>query len=243
MFVLYDVSFRGKTWRSIPIWIESDTDEDFAGYGLLTTDCAPDCFANVNKEEGDWIWFGPYEGVLEDDLAGASTDDIALLQVISGHLPELIKSTASQVSWKPDPYMADGYRVPKVREAVRLARGLARDSARYVGRPPADAIIAANSTSFLGLQGYAEVANGSDVDSYIEQAEQDRIRPAVPRQTYADGREWLNDLPGTGLESQKAALALLAVPRQSQGLRDELVATDPEALVRALILSPEFQVH
>lgn len=44
-------------------------------------------------------------------------------------------------------------------------------------------------------------------------------------------------------QSGVVAKALLAIPRGQQGLRDELIVQDPEALLRRLVLSPAYQVN
>ncbi len=245
LFVLYDVSFGGQTWRAIPVWVEANTTEDYAGYGFLPTDCAPDCFASLEPEEGEpWIWYGPWEGVLDDDLSSASAGDLRLMQAIAAHLPALIQTTDEHRAWDPDPEWTDGdQRTPNLREMVKMARALAKESAVAIGETQGQLITQLSHPAVLGLQGFSEVRNMDDLDAYIEEAEQDRIRPAIPAVVYADARAWINDLPAGTLESKRAAQALLAVPRRTQGLRDEMVATDPDALVRNLILSPEFQVN
>ncbi len=240
LFVLYDVSFEGQSWRSLPIWVEANTAEDFAGYSILKTDCRPDCFRNIHGEEGeDWIWYGPWAGALEDDLSAASKQDIRLLQAIAGHLPALIETTSDQVSWQPEP----GETVPNIDDMVAMAQDLAGDSADAIWPTQTALVQGLRAPGLLGLQGYAEVRDVDDIDGYLEQAEQARIRPAIPPVTYTTARGWLNDLPAGGLDSKRAAAALLAVPRQTRGQREELIAEDVDALVRALILSPEYQVN
>ena len=240
LFVLYDVSFEGQTWRSLPIWVEANTQEDYAGYSILKTDCRPACFRSMRgEEEEDWIWYGPWEGALEDDLSAASKQDIRLLQAIAGHLPALIETTNDQMAWKPGP----GETMPSIGEIVAMVQDLADESADAIGPTKTTLVQGLRAPGLLGLQGYAEVRDVDDIDGYLEQAEQARIRPAIPNVTYATAREWLNDLPAGGLDSKRAAAALLAVPRQTRGQREELIAEDVDALVRALILLPEYQVH
>ncbi len=244
LFVLYDVSFGGETWRSLPVWVERNTEEDYAGYGLLKTDCQPTCLISLDAEDGDWVWYGPWAGALQDDLANVSKTDLKLLQAVAMHLPKLIETTENQVSWQPDPEMDDpDYEAPDMSEVVAMAQMLADDSADAIGQSRAKLVQGLRRPGLLGLEGYSEVGSLDDIDGYLEEAEQLRIQPAIPAVVYPDARAWLDDLPMSGLESRRAETALLSVPRQSQGKRDEMIASDPEALVRALLLSPEYQVN
>jgi len=244
LFILYDVSFRGETWRSVPVWLEANEEEDFAGYGILKTDCLPTCFPDVDGEDGeDWVWYAPWEGVLEDGLEDARKFDIALLQAITGHLPALIDLTEDQITWRPDPDMGDDYIVPSIKVAMKVALDLAAESENAIGRNRSQLVVGLRTQGLLGLEGYSEVGSPDDIEAYMEEAEEARIRPAIPPVVYDSARAWLDDLPAEGFESQRAISALLAVPRQTQGQRQEMIASDPDALVRALILSPEFQVN
>jgi len=242
LIVLYDVSFGGETWRSLPLWIEADEEEDFSGFGILATDCRPRCFASVETEEESWVWFGPYEKIFEEDLYGASQADKDLIAAIATHLPEIVASTEGQSTWLPDPDEPD-YVPASITDMGDLAQRLSNESTVITGTSPGALVSALSNPAVLGLDGLNQVAGLDDLDSYLEAAEQAKIRPATPAVVYPTAREWMNALPGTRLESDRAAAVLLAVPRQNRGQRDEMIATDPEALIRSLILSPEYQVN
>ncbi|MEJ8561624.1 DUF1800 domain-containing protein [Yoonia sp. GPGPB17] len=241
LFILYDVSFEGHTWRSLPVWIEVNTEEDYAGYGILKADCRPRCFREIEGEDG-WVWYSPWEGAREEDLTGASREDIALLQAIAAHLPTLIGTTAQQVIWQAEAE-EESYTIPSIDKVVAIAEDLGRDSETAIGPTDTELVQGLRAPGILGLQGYAAVRDLDDIDSYLEAAEQARIRPAIPSVIYEEAGAWLADLPAGGLDSKRAAAALLSVPRQSRGQREELIAQDVDALIRALILSPEYQVN
>ncbi len=240
MFSLFDVSFGGETWRSINFWLEYMEEEDFTGLYFQTPDCAPGCFASLPRDEDDpnWVAFEPWDD-MRDDLPDLSPQDLALLQALGTHLPALILTTENQMPFKGG---WDGDEPAAFMPILKAAQVFSDASEDVLGASTGRFISAVSRPNAMGIAGHAEVTSPDDIDAYLEASEATRIVPVHSAVSYASAREWLDALPGGGLESERAAQAVLAVPRASQGQRKEMVASDPDALLRHLILSPAYQV-
>ena len=126
-------------------------------------------------------------------------------------------------------------------DAVRTAGG--RRGGKLAGVHPVD--LAAKSLDALVERTGVDPQAMESMNMGAYEAEQDRARQiaAIPPTTYATPADWLADLPPEDLQSESAAGVLLAVPRQTQGLREEMFVSDIDALLRGLILTPEFQIY
>jgi len=240
-FTLYDVGFAGHDWRSLDFWMEHSDTEGWTSLYVFTGDCAPDCFANlpIDDEEPGWVGFEPWEDIVRDypDVSGHDHD---LMRALATHLPAMIASTEGQIIYgvnADDP----NARPVELAPLVAAAQVFADSVAAQMGAHDGALVTGFSRPNVLGLAGL-DAAQGGNVGDYLEATEAERAMPLIPPVTYASGRDWMNALPGTGLESARAAKTLLAVPRASGGLRDELIVQDPEALLRRLILSPAYQV-
>lgn len=242
LIILYDVGFAGQKWRSLTFWLAHDREEDFTGLYINTADCAPDCFATLPNSDDDlgWVKFETWDGFLDEHGPFAATD-IALTQAITRHLPALVQSTEGHWVWLPDPDYGDD--PPKMANLIGVAEILAKKTRGMFGQTTADLVMAQSHPNVLGLAGLDAVDDVDDIDDYAENRSEQNQISAVPAVIYPNARDWLNALPGTTLESKRATQALLSVPRQTQGIRHEMIARDPEALLRSLILSPEYQVN
>ncbi len=239
-FTLYDVSFGGETWRSIPLWLEHQPDEDWAAVYAYTGDCAPECFAGLPRDEEDanWIALEPWDGIMaywESDTG----PDQALAAAIAAHLPAMLETTAGQRVYQQAEY---GEETADLEQVLAAARQFS-ESGRSTFEATEGAFVSALSRpSVLGTSGYRAGQSEAEVDAMLEAQEEASRRVLQPEVIYASPRDWINALPGTGPESMRVAEAVLAVPRPQQGLRDEMVVQDAEALLRQLILSPRYQV-
>lgn len=253
LLTLFDVGFGGQDWRSLTIWMELWPGEDFT-LAILTADCAPDCLAawpHRTEHDADWALIEPRHG-LRRDLAELSTEDRALLRELLGNLPEIVAGTAGQMIWSADFASAEEIENPLDHgQAVAALRWLARIAAEVLGAPEGRVIPVASDPDALGLGGPGasqammtmSLEDQPDLEEYIEAREAESWYPVLPPNRYRSARAWLDALPFEGLESARAEAALLAVPLPSDGRRQERIATDPEALIRRIILSPTFQVH
>ena len=242
-FQLYDVSFGGNTWRSVTVQLEYDTSEDIATLLIHHADCGPICQANLPMADWDdnWVIYEPWDGFKAENPS-VGPKDTALLAAIATHLSDMIQTTADQYTWKPDPDWPDD--TPMDIALVKAAADrLKQDSDAAIGVSQAAYVLGFSGSNRLGIAGYAGGMMASDMDAYIDAQQEARLHQAIPQVTYVSARDWLNALPGTDLESIRAAEALLAVQRTAQSDRDEMIASDPDALLRSIILSPEFQVN
>lgn len=237
-FVLYDVSIGGKTWRSLPFWFEYNEADDWMTLSFYTDDCAPDCLTGLAAEENGTLTFQPKQDFMAEhpDLPAL---DLALLRAVGPNLPALIEATLAQQPFKEQ---GDGQsNNPAVFMAA--ARVFAKASQAALGSGAGRIVFQQSAPNVLGL-GVSDVAQmPADLDAYLAKVS-DSLKIAVqPAVVYSNARAWLDQLPGTGPETARAAELLLAIPRSAEGLRDELVAGDPDALLRSLILSPLYQLN
>lgn len=241
LFTLYDVGIGAHHWRSITFWLDYNREERETALYINTDDCAPDCFTNLPRDEDDeWLTFRLSPWFLEDH-APRTDDETRLMQAIATHMPALIAATKGQIPYDRTPEDADDA-VASLDQMITAGKALARDGAARIGRHSGELVMALSAPGTSGLAGLAQIKAGTDLDSYMDAADAGRAIFAIPARTYADGRAWIDALPKTGPETVRAARALLAVPRQGKGQREEMIARDPDAVIRALLLSPEYQV-
>ncbi|MDJ0825779.1 MAG: DUF1800 domain-containing protein [Rhodobacter sp.] len=246
LLTLFDVGFDGADWRSLSIWLEVWPEDDFV-LGLHIADCAPDCFADwphTADEDPGWILFEPRDG-LRRDLATLSETDRSLLAAVLGHLPDILSGTRDQPVWSGR-FAEDREDVHPIdlKTATEAAGWIAGLAAQAIGPAPGRLVDAASDPQALGLNGPVPQAMRADeIDGYIEAREAALRSAGLPAVRYTSFDKWLRAVPLQGLDSKRAEAALLAVPLGSQGRRDELAASDPEALIRHIILSPHYQVN
>lgn len=241
-FTLFDVGFAGTNHRSISFWLEHNDAETFTSIYPFTGDCTPACLQSLpdNGDNDGVVAFEPWDGFL-DENGGISEADRALLRAISTHLPALVASVGDQVLFQPNP-VDPNHVAQDVGPLVYAAEIFAENSAALIGEHDGALVFGFSQPAALGLDGNVPGNIPESLDDYIAASEASRIIPVTPQVTYASARDWLNALPGTGPESARAAKALLSVPRAAQGMREEMIARDAEALLRSIILSPVYQV-
>ena len=94
----------------------------------------------------------------------------------------------------------------------------------------------------LGL-GTANPAMAMDgIEAYVAAREAEFRTVSAPRVPYPSAEAWLQAVPIPGPDSRRAEQMLLAVPLPDAGRRDALVADDPDALIRRIVLSPVYQL-
>ncbi|WP_342077179.1 DUF1800 domain-containing protein [Yoonia sp. SS1-5] len=239
LFTLYDVGFDGHTWRSITFWLEYMEDEEFTGLYIFTGDCGSGCLISLPDDPDDpgWVTFEPWADFLAESPALTQADQ-ALLSALGAHLPAIIAATEHQSPFTDDTY-ADTAAFAPFQEAANI---FATQSAAHIGTHDGAFVQALSHPEVLGIPGRAMSINMDEVDDYLEADDARRGVAAIPAVTYATARDWIDALDGAGPESTRAAEALLAVARPAQGQRDALIASDPEALLRRLIMSPAYQL-
>ena len=234
---LFDVGFAGQTWRSLPVWFEI-WDDDAVYIALNRSDCAPDCFAGWPFDiDGDWIGYEPRRG-LGRNFARLPRADRLLLETLVGHLPQLVAQTRGQVVWT-ETAEGDAHEPLGYRAARRMARAVSEIGSDAFGATTGAVIFEPSHADLLGLGGIAPDRIGQlDLDEYYDDREAAMDRPAAPARVYPDLDAWFDALPGDRPGLAKVQAALLAVPAPKP-----LIGSDRAAQIRALVLSPEFQLY
>ncbi|MEO1638907.1 MAG: DUF1800 domain-containing protein [Pseudomonadota bacterium] len=240
---LFDVRFQDHHWRSVSFVADVGGPEDFE-IAMQVSDCAPDCFADWPLAEEDpygWIWFDS-EQIAEGDIDWMRPMDRDLVGAIMGHLPDLLQSTRDQRVWRSEPW-DDGERLTE-REVLTGTVWLASFAATHFGPPVADLTLSPHPPASVGLGGIdARGLSEEEVDEMYEMLEEANLFGTAPPVTYDSAEDWLAALPDGGFDSLRAEAALLATSLPAEGRRMEKVATDPEALIRAIVLSPYYQLN
>ena len=237
---LFDVGFRGHHWRSVSFVAEVRDAADFE-IALHVSDCAPTCFADWPYPQEDvfgWIWFDS-DSIANDDIDWMSSADKALVASMMGHLPKIVQATEGQRLWT----QRRGGTLTQ-EEAYTGATWLAAFADRTLGAPDGGLHIAPYPPASVGLGGINTAGmTEDDAERYIEEREEAQNTGATPPVQYADADAWLRAIPEGGFDSLRAEAALLALPLPAEGNRMERDASDPEALIRHIVLSPFYQLN
>ena len=244
LITLYDVGWNGQDWRSLNVWIEHSEDEP-PSINIHTGDCAPDCFPNYPFAEDGWIHFATWDDFGEE-LEDVRTTDRELLRVVIDHMPALIEETAEHVPW--DNRLRAEEDLPRIDmgDVVRVAKDLRAQSRPILGQPAGNLIRAATPRGNIGLApglDYGQSMDAADVQDAFEELEESNVRAGRPAVVYSSAEAWFAALEGAGPDSAIAETALLAVPLPTEGRRMSLTEDDPDAMVRAYVLHPHFQVN
>ena len=246
LIYLYDVSFGGRTWRSLPVWIEENRAADERFIALNLHDCGPTCFPNWTREaeEPNWIGAGLYNGAL-NDIPRTSDTDKALLRAVFAHLPEFVTRTKDRQIWDEiyeeweNPEDSASYP-----EMMTLMGEFKQEGHRIYGASNSTLHVASSAEGSLGLGLVTDYDTLSqNFDSMLEMQYASMRHTTQASYTFANADEWLGALPFDGPQSLNAEDALLSVNLGGQAQRIEMIARDPEALLRRIILSPQYQVN
>ncbi len=236
--LLFDVSFAGETFRSLPFYIEQFDDEP-PEISLYVGDCAPACLFGASPEydmDDPWAWV-PVSDAFGDVWEDAPENVVAFLAALTSHLPQLLATTAGQTVWSPEiGELDDGYQPASYDEIAALADQIAEDAKRIFGSAAGDLVSSFSRPGALGLAGIDQVTSLDDIDLYFDSRNEQALLLAEPRFTYRSLDDWADTLAeGSSLLETLIAGPLLTV--------DPSAYDDPSALIEALILSPEFQLN
>lgn len=241
---LFDVRFEGHHWRSLSFFVDAFGKDEFE-IVMQVSDCAPTCFPNWPYSEEDafgWIWFDA-DAIAEDDIDWMTAQDRKLLAALMGHLPDLVAAVEDAPAFNP--FSQDAKEAAlSVQDAQKAAGWVARHGASSLGAPVGQLILNATPPATLGLAG-AELGmlSEDEIDEYTQAREIMMMQSATPLETYASAQAWLDATSGSEFDSLRAEANLLAIPLPREGRRMEREATDAEALIRHIILSPYFQLN
>ena len=246
LMYLYDVSFAGQTYRSLPLWIEVNDggEEEFVAFYLR--DCGAACFPQWERVEDEpyWVGLGLYEGA-DEDLQPSSDEDLALIRAVMGHLPEMLARTKDRLIWSgryeewQNPDEMASY--DEMRGVLQGFTAKARD---IYGAPDGQLVIASSPQGSLGLGMVTDYGSLSrSFDQMVDMQEEAMRQTAQAAYVFDSADDWLAALPFDGPQSLNAEAALLAVPMGGEAQRVEMIARDPEALLRSIVLSPHFQLN
>ncbi len=235
---LFDVSFGSYRWRSITFGAEIYAAGEME-FSLHVSDCVPECFARWHRQTPDpfgWLWFHSQQ--VQQNTTDWMTDaDRVLLAALMGHFPDIIAGTTGQRVWTEN----SGF---SLQEAENTAQRVADFAGETLGTPQGQLLLAATPPVALGLGGINVSGMSADeVDRYVEEREAALNISATPRYQYQDAAAWLNAVKAGGFDSLRAQSALLALPLPTEGQRMERYSSDPEALIRHIVLSPYYQLN
>lgn len=241
--MLFDVGFGGHRWRSVSFFVDAFGPNNFE-IVMQVSDCAPECFAGWPYKDDNafgWIWISS-ETIAEDDLDWMSNEDRALLAALMGHLPDMIAAAKDQRAFALVDRDSEG--ALPYSDAQQAANWVAEFGAQTLGASNGSIVLATLPPATVGLMGL-EFANQSEqeMEAYADAQEIASMQQATPPIAYTSAQEWLDALPTPGFDSLRAEASLLAVPLPQEGRRMERDASDPDALIRTIILSPYFQVN
>jgi uncharacterized protein (DUF1800 family) len=240
---LFDVRFQDHHWRSVT-FVTDFGETDYLEFVMQVTDCAPECFAAWPYPQEDafgWIWFDS-DAIAGDDINWMSAQDRALLASLMGHLPALITASKDQPIWRGA--SLGGSDRLTFNQAQTASKQVADFGVQTLGTPTGQLVIAAVAPASVGLGGIAIAGmSKEDLEAIYEEQEKAANTAATPAVSYDRAADWLDAVPAGGFDSLRAEAALLALPLPEQGRRMERDASDPEALIRHIILSPYFQLN
>ncbi len=239
---LFDLTFQGKHWRSLPLALSVRGPHDF-NISMQTSDCPDFClpgFPDRYQDAFGWVWFDA-NNVREGHTDWITEDDALLLATIFGHLPAILAAAPDQHHWS-ETAQAEGS-MP-LDDAIIGAGWLADFAQTHFGTPKGEVYVATTPPAAVGLT--SPDITGMSREEAIEYMEEyhAQIAPgATPAYIYPDAGTWLAAVPLGGFDSKRAEAALLAAPLPAEGQRMEKTASDPEALLRAIVMSPHFQLN
>ncbi|MEM9437212.1 MAG: DUF1800 domain-containing protein [Pseudomonadota bacterium] len=230
VITLFDVSFGADTWRALTVGFENERYGPVI-IGINTAECGPICTEETKDfadDEDGWFHIFIEDGVIDGE-APLSEQATPILKSVLGHLPSLVSETKDSLTWQPNE--EDDENPASYQEIARLAKDVAQATSAIVGPPEGGLTIAASKPGRAGLAGMSAVTDLDMLDDYLDETEASRARYSAPVHVYASAEEWMAALPSPG----DAAATLVAVPFPNP-------EGDADDVLRALLLSPAFQV-
>ncbi|WP_147127375.1 DUF1800 domain-containing protein [Shimia ponticola] len=231
---LFDVSFGGETFRSLPFYVEQ-FGREAPEVSIFVGDCEPGCLfgAEFETEDGDaWVWL-PMDAEMADYYDDVTPKARAFLGALAGHMPTLLASTTEQLLWTEAP--EEDFSPPTYRQMKRVARQVAQAGQDIFGSPTGNLVQGASQPEKLGLAGLDQVSSLADIDAMFEDYDGTPGRPTAPPFVYASISDWMAALPdGATAEDVLLPITLMSRP---------MPEGDARAQVEALITAPEFQLN
>lgn len=232
---LFDVSYGGETFRSLPFYLEQYGGEP-PEISVYVGDCEPACLfgAEFEREEGSaWIWL-PVHPEMADYYDDVPAEAIGFLSAFSAHMPAILASTQNQLLWTQAP--EDDHTPPTYRQMKRIAATVSEVGEDIFDAPSGELVFAPSRPAAMGLKGYEQVSSLADVDAMFEDYAGSPGRPTRPPVTYATLDDWLAALPaGVSVEDVFSAIPITSRTVQSDG--------EPEDQIMSVLTAPEYQLN
>ncbi|MEM1302045.1 MAG: DUF1800 domain-containing protein, partial [Pseudomonadota bacterium] len=233
-FTLFDVSFAGETFRSLPFYVEQFGSEP-PEISFYIGDCAPACLFGVRldgAEDEPWVWL-PMGDDLNETLGDVPETATDFLAAVTGHMPAILAATSDHLLWKETG--EEDYTPPTYRQIKAVVQDVADAGRAAFGAPTGAYVAGASAPAKLGLAGYDQVRSLADIDAMFEDYDGMPGRLTAPPVDYDNLDDWMAALPD-GTRSQDVLLALPLTTRQVQ-------TGEPEDIILSLITAPEFQLN
>lgn len=253
LLTLYDVRYGGRRWRSLTLNLEQVVGEELPYLDIFTGDCTPLCFPSLprDQDERDWIGYAP-EPDLRESFGDFDPADLQFAATLIRYLPEIVEQTRPSLVWS-DTYAREmveeeGFQPAPLERIQAIARDLAdRSVPVFNGIRSARFRIEEGAAGVLGLSGLENgYRDGADLEDVLEAREAgtfEALGALQPKTAFVSASAWMNALAPAETADAAAEQALLALPLPVDGKRREMIASDPEALIRRIVLSPQYQVN
>jgi len=236
---LFDVSLGEKSWRSLTLIFEREPGGELL-VALPAHDCGPICPLpqdGVMRGEEDAVALVFVDGELETDRT-LSAEAERILREVLGNLGPIVSETRNSLAWSP-PFEEDEEETPAPFDDIAsVAAAVAEAAGAIFGAPIAPFASGFSRNGSDGLSGFGMISDLEMLDGYFEEEEEKRARFSAPLHTYGTATEWVAALPSPDMAME----TLLAVDLPEMPNAETLAARDPEAALKALLLSPAFQV-
>ena len=267
---LFDVGFKGETYRSVGLWFgyASEGREGEPYLGLDVEGCGQGCplsslLDRVEAEEDDEgevfreFWMNPWE--MSDGVGKLSGDERDLLAAIVKALPALVEDTRTDQTWDymAEEAMEEGLTIPTVKDVEKATQQMVSffTNEGQLKKAIKAAPTLERGTSHAGSLGIppelmAQVMGGSfdinddeSIDEIYGQLvdKQAAIYQARLSETFADPDQWFSALPTQAQTTAGLEIALLPVRNPALATGDKAV-DGLEDLLFSLILDPRFQL-
>ncbi|MEM1341534.1 MAG: DUF1800 domain-containing protein, partial [Pseudomonadota bacterium] len=239
---LYDVSFKGETFRSLNLYVGREAADEPWVMGFHTPDCRPGCFANwPSEDDPDWVGFVPVLGP-----PSAALRDHELVAAIVGHFEQILENTSEQRVWRHGGWeVGENERPMRERTARAMIRELQEAVFTRIAPVDTEIVFAASAQGGLGLAPFyrpgLDRERGEEMFDLMAEGQR---RAAAPSHLYRDAEAWVEALPdGALLDRDRLLEALMALPPQGLLETPALFGPDLDEVLRDAVLAPEFQLN